>query len=331
MKRLLIIDSYTIDWLDRASKVAQQGDEWHLIILGVSDTWFKRKFAGQLSRLGLWQVINLSSFVGDATDKVKSFVVPLIAHLPEMQVGGITLARLLDSLRGTRWWFTEICEKSGWRTPFINRLYQLALIRAVASQENYDEAWLHSTTPYITSIFQRAPAFPKIIPLTQCSVSPFNVAWRYLCNAILIVAAMTVVRLVLFTTGWQAQYDDVKLFFFSIYPYWWTQAMERDATDRFFATMPEGISARFLVWLSHPREIWARRHGMIKVMHDKKMIPLQIFVRWHDVFRLFNPVYALKLWRVVSVIRQQKKFEFVGLDVSSLVCDELINSIVSRE
>jgi hypothetical protein len=331
MKRLVIIDRYTIDWLDRAREVARPGDEWYLVILCVSDAWFKRKFADQLSRLGYWEFVNLLPFVRAATEQVKSFVILLIACLPEMQVGGMTLARLLDSPRGTRWWFTEICEKSGWRTPFINCLYQLALIHMVIGQQIYDEVWLNLTTPYITSILQRVPFSTKILTLVQVLPPRLSVVRRYLLNAILVVGGMAIVRWILIVVRWRSQFGDSRLFFFSIYPYWWTRAMSREATDRFFSVIPNDMGARFLVWLSHPRQMWKWRHSMIEVMHDKKMIPLQMFVRWRDVFHLFNPLYILKLRRAMATLRRQKKFEFEGLDVSSLVCDEVTNSLVSRE
>ena len=72
-RRLIVIDQYNIDWLDRARSV-DDGDEWHLLVLRVSELVFMRRFGGQLAQLGNWRTITLAPHALEAHRLVGEFV-----------------------------------------------------------------------------------------------------------------------------------------------------------------------------------------------------------------------------------------------------------------
>jgi hypothetical protein len=334
-RRLLIFDQYDVRWLKRAMEVTAPGDEWDLLLLGLSDLWFRRRFGNRLARLGTWQMINLTILAPEAQKRVNGFMLDFISKIPNQDLGGQTLAQLLNAPEGNRWWYLETSEKSPFRTPLVGQLYRLALVRLSVEQSSCDEVWLALSEGPLMEAISGAENFPPVMRMIY--VPPVNrknkSLFHFWLEAAISVGSFLFVRLLLVLMRWPkpGSAADARLFFLSFYPYWWLNSFTDNATDRFFTVLPNDVPSRFVVWLSHPLTIWRHRRAAAKVAQTYGLIALQHFINLRDMFDLLSPDMFLRLWRFERRLSRHLHAEFAGFDISELVRTDITRSLCSAE
>lgn len=335
-RRLLVFDELDVKWLDRVLAVTAFGDEWHLLLLGHSQVWFRRRFREKLAQLGCWQMVDLEALASEANARVRDFVLAFVEHLPDQDLGGETLAELLSTREGNHWWYLEISEKSPWRGRWVDQLYRLALVRLAVEQNAYAEVWLAvSEVPLRDVLAQGADAFPPVVVLAVPPSS--SKSWRnypllaYGIRALWGMLQFWLNRLLLVLARGLATSCPAHSAFLiaSFYPFWWINPYSPETTERFFGAPLERPLTYFLVWLTRPYELWRQRWSVAEVVRTRKLIPLQCFVSFWAALRLLNPVWFARLWRFERDLRPYLKADFAGFEVSELVRAEVSRSLSS--
>lgn len=327
-RRLIVIDQYNIDWLDRACNV-NDGDEWHLLVLRVSELVFMRRFGSQLAPLGNWRIVTLASHSLEAHRLVGEFVLSCINELPDQDLAGETLAQGL----GKYWWYLPITEKSPFRPPLVSQLYQLSIFYLVLKQGSYDEVWSVVSDALLNDAISSAEGLPSLVKVAHVPYTAANPFARYWLNAARAFGAWLIVCVMLWMRGWGFNTAcDGGLALLTFFPYWWTQPFNPNAVERFFATLPSDADAFYLAWLTHPREFWRRWHEASAVMRFKRIVPLQLFVKLSDAARILimSKTFSFQ-WRYETRLRRWLKVRYLCFDVSNLIGEEVSLSLSSSE
>lgn len=327
-RRLIVIDQYNIDWLDRALTV-DRGGEWHLLVLKVSEVVFMQRFGNELARLGYWRTVALGPQAPEAHRLVGEFVLPFIAQLPDQDLGGETLAHAL----GKYWWYLPITEKSPFRPPLVGQIYELALFHLVATEGSYDEIWLAVSDALLCNAIASGEGLPLLVKITDAPFKTTSPFVRYWLNAVRAFGAWLFMRMTLWMRGWRfdGALDDA-FAILTFYPYWWTRPFGPNAAERFFAVPPDNANSFYLAWLTHPQEAWRRWHEAAATLRLKGIVPLQSFVRLGDALRiLVSPKTLLFQRRYEMRLRWRLKARFLRFDVSDLIREEVSRSLSSSE
>ena len=135
-------DTHDVGWVDAARRESQAEDRWDVLLLGVSEIWFQREHGQTIAALGGARLLDVAALAARANRDVSEFMVDLVHRLPSFEVGGTTLAALLQEQGRNLWWSLEISEKSSFRGALVERLYRLALLTAALRADRYDRLWL---------------------------------------------------------------------------------------------------------------------------------------------------------------------------------------------
>lgn len=334
-RRLLVLDQYDTGWLERAAAATAPGDEWRLLLLGLSDGLFRRQFGESLSRLTRWQMVNQADLADDAHLRVNEFVLNFVDRLPDVDLGGATLAQLLDAPEGSRWWYLETSEKSPFRGPLVENLYRLAMVRLAVERGGCDSLWLEvSETPLREAITSGAASLPPVeagaAPPSPRRRIPLLEYWRNAARAFL---GWVFIRFFMAIAGWPVLRPDerVERFFYSVYPYWWLKPFESGAADRFFQAAPGKTPSRFVVWLSQPLTLWRNRRAAAGVARANGLIALQQFVTLRDALSLLGPDMFVRQRQSEQRTGAHLRAAFCGFDVAPLVCADIVRSLCSYE
>lgn len=327
-RRLVVIDQYNIDWLDRALSV-DRGGEWHLLVLKVSEVVFMRRFGNQLAQLGNWRAVALAPHAPEAHKLVGEFVLSCIAGLPDQDPGGETLAQGL----GKYWWYLPITEKSPFRPPLVSQLYQLALFHLAAAQGNYDEIWLAMSDALLGNAIASGEGLPPLVNTARAPFKATNPFVLYWLNAVRAFGAWLFMRMTLWVRGWRLDGAlDGAFAILTFYPYWWTRPFGQNAVERFFAAPPDDADSFYLAWLTHPQEVWSRWREAAAALRLKGIVPLQSFVRLGDALRILVSPKTLSFQRRYETrLRRRLKARFLRFDVSELIREEVSRSLSSSE
>ena len=329
-QRLLILDHPELTWLDRARAATAPGDVWQVLVLRMNPQSFQRQCAPALAGLGTWTLVDTSALAQAAHDLVASFLVDYIARLPGQDLGGQTLAELLAEPGHNLWWYLETSEKNHLRSPLVGQLYQLALARLALTRHPGAEVWLDLHDRHLQKIL--AAACAPSASVTEVAAAPARHPWRsYWANALRACGVVLFQRLLIQLGRWSSPCASEAVFFFSFYPYWWIRPYRPDLVDRFFAHLPEGITAQYVAWLTDPREVWQQRRAVGAALRQRALVPLQQFVSLADALGLLSPRAFLQYWRFETRLRPHLQAQFAGFEVGELFGADLSRSLAGPE
>jgi len=338
VRRLLILDSLDISWLGPAASASASSDSWDLLPIGINGDVFNHRIGASLRELPSCAVVDLSHVTSKAHALVNGFVLELVGRLPGLDLGGETLAGLLDTPDGNHWWWVQTSEKNPIRDPLVGQLYRLALVRLIVESRTYDEIWLHlSEAPLRKAVIgsQRGAVQLRVLP---CRDRGPRRRWdrhpliRYWVHVWANLASFLAIRLLLLVARWpNPDTESGGVFFYTMYPYWWLDPFSEDATERFFSALPDDAPQQFAAWLLWPRLLWKNRQAVRGVVQSRRMIPLQDFVSMPEALSLLS---IRRFWKVVRFqwrMRRHLAVEFAGFEVGGLIADDVTRSLTGSE
>ena len=334
-RRLLIVDGYQSPAFDRLGEELEPSDTCDVLLLGLSVEWFQRRYAERLSSRARWRVIDPAPLADAACRWVSRFVVEFIPRLPHLDLGGTTLASLLDQPEGTDWWFMETSEKGPYRGPLIGQLYRLALVRLALDRAAYDEVWYCLSEAALVEVFNgESSVAPRWIEVpcaprssARLATRPLIRYWAQAARAAvgLIVARMACRPLSGFTPPAGAEFT------FTVFPAWWSDPWGTSPRDRFFSLQAATGRRGYLAWLTEPLILW--RHGpeIARAFVALGIVPLQGFARVRDLLSLFSPWRFRRVLTFEWRLRQRLCAEFAGFAIQALIGRDVSRSLSGAE
>lgn len=334
--RLVLCDAHDAAWIAEAVAAAPD-DQWDVLLVGVSSVAYRQRFARELGRLPRLTVLDPAAFAPAAHDAVSAFVLDLVFRLPDVMLGGRTLAQRLQQEDTNLWWSLKLTEKSSFRGPLVERLFRLALLNAALGTREYSELWLCVADDALVATATRGERVPKVRAFLRATRRTLtqrvaaNFAAAYWARALAAAAGLARTRAVMRLAGWRIPRPARgSLGLLTMYPYWWLRPYEEDAADRFFSAPPESRSPFYAAWLMFPGRLWAQRHAVARTFERKRIVPLQAFLGFGDALALLNPARFRRLAAVHSRLTEIRE-RFLRFDVSALVHDELRASLSDAE
>lgn len=328
--RKLIIADRAESILRRREQVADcDADRWDVLCLGFQ---MPPAAAGGLSAV---QAIDASIHAQKACALVRTFVLDLFDRLPDADLGGETLAGLLEHGGRNLWWYLEASEKSPFRDPLIHRLYHLALVRLVLEATPYEEVRLDVADASLAQAFRSglhglsahgqrpAPAGRK-----SRGWSPLRYGWSVLRLFLYYLGARGASAVV----GLPARNGgDLDAVFFTMYPQWWLSPWSGSASDRFFSAAPEGARTGFVAWMAQPLQLLRHRREVRQIAAAQRVIPLQAFLSPARAAGVLSPRLFLTVRRAARRFERLPDLTFAGFGVSSLVAECVGRSLCAPE
>lgn len=332
MKRLLVCDSYDLAWVKSAYSESLPRDSWHLLPLGISPASFQQRSANDLKGLPNWEVVGTRDIPDTARSLVKEFVLDSTRDLPYMDLGGATLAEMLQATEGNHWWWLQTSEKNPLRDPLVGQLYRVAMVRLVMETTAYDEVWLQVAEAPVRAAIRSATEPPTLRVLPTRDRKPKR--WwdtfpllRHWVHVGVTLANFLGVKIILALTRWPwPRALNGGLFFFTMYPYWWLRPAELTAQERFFSQLPHP-SNQYLTWLVWPLKIWSKRRGMADLIRTRRLVPLQRYLSVFDGLRILSPRLFGRTVRFQRHMRRHLEFDLLGCQVGPLIANDLARSL----
>jgi len=313
-------------------------DSWEILPIGINGEIFRQRAGDSLSGLPSWTIVNLSGKTDEIHALVSKFVLKLVSDLPDLDLGGQTLASLLDTPQGNHWWWVQTSEKNPTRDPLVGQLYRLAIVRSVTESSDYDEIWISLEETALRKVVIRSQETIGNLQVLPCTDQGPKWWWdrhpliRYWVHVTARLASFLAIRLLLFLVRWRsAAPTRGGVFFHTMYPYWWLDAFSEDATERFFSALPKNSPYQFAAWFVWPYRLWKNRTTAGRVVQSHRLIALQAFVTLQEAFRLLA---ISRFWRVVRFQRHMRKHvsvEFLSFQVGDLIGDDLARSLTGSE
>ncbi len=126
------LDERVFSGLDQTTAVT-------VLPLGVMPALYQSRLSESIRRLAV-TIFPVAEVADKAMARVRYFYPDFLRDRISQPVGnGPSLLELLSFDEGSQWWFTESAEKSPLRTPFINQLYNLAVIDEALSHGAWDK------------------------------------------------------------------------------------------------------------------------------------------------------------------------------------------------
>lgn len=337
MTRLVVCDSHDASWIGEAGEGAAAGDQWHVLVIGVSHVRYRAMFSVELAALGAVSVLDVASIAPDVHECVSRYVVALVHDLPGRDLGGATIGEMLASGEENLWWSLVISEKSSFRGRLIERLFRLALIDAVVARERYSDVWIRTSDPLLAAAVGSGRGVPPVEAVILAARPSLRVRLAsrfilaYWLRALAAAARVLVIRAIAFAARWPVVSPPrAGLALFTMYPYWWLRANTPSAADRFFSAPPESRRPYYVAWMTWPLRLWRDRAAVRRVIGERRIVPLQTRLRIADALAVLSPRRFAALARVdaaLALIREQ----FLRFDVSAMVREELRASLSNAE
>lgn len=334
-RRLLIVDCYDTTAFERLAQASAPEDRCDVLLLGLSADWFEWRHAARLPGSSRWQILDPGPFADEAWRLVAAFVVDFIPRLPRLDLGGTTLARLLDRPDGSDWWFMETSEKGPYRGPLVGQLYRLALIRLAVQRGVYDEVWHGVEEAALAALLKREGRGVQWNALAHSSRSdgPPLVDWpliRYWGQALRAAAWLVLARVVSRTIRAVPPPSGAELTF-TVFPAWWSGADTASPADRFFSLRGTARPQGYLAWLTEPRRLWRHRAHLRRAFRARGIVPLQQFLGLRDLVSVFSPAAYFRVRTFERRLRGLLRAEFAGFDIRTLIGREVSRSLSSHE
>ncbi|HMH50516.1 MAG TPA: hypothetical protein VK548_09815 [Candidatus Acidoferrum sp.] len=130
-----------VDHLDPAGIPSDRGPVT-ILPLGIVPSLYVAHLAEALTRASA-TVLPVEDVSERALEQLRGLYPAFLDEAVRQRIGaGPSLLTLLERDGTSAWWFTDACEKSPLRTPFLNRLYALLLVEGVLARRGFPRARL---------------------------------------------------------------------------------------------------------------------------------------------------------------------------------------------
>lgn len=328
MRRLVIVDSLTADWLPAAQAV-EGGGEWDVLVLRHGADSFRDAFSRELMELGRCRILAIDQFASSANDSVRQHVLEFIATLPDLDLDGVTPLQLL----GPGWWHLGITEKSPFRSLHIDRLYWIALSTGAIASHPYDEIWLATVdaalTDALANIRSQGGVVGKALNSTRRRRSKCGDYIRYWGWAGIHVFRALSARHAARRAGLPRRPVNMNQFCkFSMYPLFWRDPFGA-MKDRFFSD--EELDDTVVAWITDPRSVRRCSDAIAALPAGRRPIALQYWLRISDITHLIRPRRFLSRRELGERSRGRIPTHLLGVPVGSLWEDELQRGLMGPE
>jgi len=334
-RRLLIVDRYDAPALTEVVG-GRHGDGWDVLLLGPSGAWYRWRHASGPQADDRWRIVDPAPFAARASDLVGDFLVQFMVRLPDLDLGGQTLARLLESSDGNLWWYLEVAEKGPYRGPLVGQLYQLALARLVIAQTPYNSVRVSLADAALAEVFEAAQQSIAGLEIVKTASSRPPRWWdewplvRYWVHAASAALNLLLVKLLIAGTRAPEVGRDA-LVCFTFYPAWWARPFSAAPDDRFFSDLAGAGARAYLAWIGSPLALWRHRRRVRKTLVSRRFVVLQSYVRLREAIALLGWRGAARARRFERRMRQAIAARFAGFDVGLLIGREISQSLTSGE
>jgi hypothetical protein len=338
---LVVCDAHDVSWLSAARASAAPDGQWDVLVLRVSAAAFERRHGDELTTLPGVRILDVATLAAAANRRVSAFVIDLIGEMPARDVGGRSLADLLQERDQNLWWWLVLSEKSSFRGGLIERLYRIALVDEALRASTYQRLWLGLGDGVLADVLARGAGVAEVRRLDRddrddrdgaAMDRPRAFAMSYWVRAAAALGRFAAVRLAATSAGWRAPpLRPGGVAIFTLFPYWWIEPFGDRPVERFFSAPPSAPPAHYLAWVTWPATVWRRRRELRATLSRAPLVPLQRFVRWRDAVRLLSPGRFRRLRAASSAVRRHLKVRFGAYDVSALVAADASASMAHSE
>jgi hypothetical protein len=334
-RHLIVVDRYDARVL-RGLKNSGDAPGTDVLLLGLSPEWFAQRDDGRRQPDRGVRFVDCTPLAADAHRDVAAFVVDLVATLPHLPLEGSALDNLLRDRDDNLWWMLEISERSPFRGQLIRRLYELALLRLVATAQPYAKITCEITDTWLAAAIQTAAGLPNVTVTISAGPSVPR-TWRdhfvaSLCiHACSQVVSALAIRAIAFIARWpnpaSVSGEDAS---FSLFPRWWERPFESETQDRFLPETKAAGPYHYVVWMHGVRALWRHRNRVRAVVAEHRFVVLQRFIGLAGAASAISPGRLWRLWRAHQRARALR-VAFRGFEVGRLVAHDLAHSLSGGE
>ena len=255
-KNILVITDKTEGlWIN---KVNGKDNDCHfnILTLGINGEVNLYINKEKLFPVEFYKSIDIEPFAESCQEAVRKYIPPFITKFPQKEyLSGTNLLRLLDMGNFNIWWFTEMSEKGGLRTPFIKRLYYLGLIKTAISCHRYDEVWLELHDKALNGLLvSNREKMPVLIDILKhrssiSALKSFAFWKRLFYNNIYKALFGNYVRYMLLALSGilrRKKAPNDSLVFFSFFPLFWIKTSKYGFIENFYRSVPSQINKNSL-------------------------------------------------------------------------------------
>lgn len=352
-KVLIITDKIKCLWIDEAIKKDNRSNHYDILTLGVNSEVGLYVNKEKYDQIESFEFIDVSSYAEAAQKQIRKYIPSFIYEFPRKEFSpNQSVLKFLDMSKFNLWWFMEMSEKGALRTPFVNWMYYLELIRNAILKEDYQEVWLELEDKVILNLLERnrnkLPQL-KIITSLMTLKSQFAMAnrnkgdfspIRLLANTLGVQLRCFFRHLVLKIIGLNNKkiLQKGSLFFFSFFPYFWSKSSKYGIVENFFKSVPEKIRTwapiYYAVWLTlKPGELWRQQKNIRRDFKQKNIITLESYLGIKDFISIFilSIKYFVRVIKYRFILYGRIKEYYEGWDITNIVVAELNHSLVSPE
>jgi hypothetical protein len=328
-RSLLIVDDYQSPALARA----EHGAAADILLLGKSSEWFSQRYDTRTRPL---RFIDVGPFADRAHKAVAAFLVECIRRLPEQDLGGTTLAQLLDDPEASVWWYLEIVEKGPYRGPLVGQLYQVAIVDEAVRSGGYRVIHFSVRDAALAEVFRACAASrsdwmewparaPLPIPFAERHPAVMH-GVRCVAALVRLIAARAIASRLRPDRGGAPDWQHRPVVF-TMFPAWWKGIRTGQPSERFFEAPESGGVAGYLAWCTSLRALCRNVKPIREAFVRRDIRPLQSWSRCRDIS--FSGIR--RCFRFERRLRRHIRARLGPFDVSALMGAELSRSLASGE
>lgn len=311
--------------------------------LGIGERGYLRACAGLLTRAGA-AILDVSAFAAAARENVQRRYPSLIHELGRRPLDGG--GSMLDRLRlgdVNLWWMVETTEKSVFRSPLINALYQLELVALAVEGRAPARIVIDVGSPELrAAIVSRFPADgPQAVIVCrqpggalERTRLPFPLllaghrAYFFLTQLLQFIL-LRLARVPSFAA-------ETRTFLLASFPTTWSNAWTGARADRTYGSLRQMLDAArpagYLIYFQvSPIAMWRGRAALRAMMREVRGTPLLRACTLRDVLAILSPRLLWKLHSAFRAMRASRGWMVAGFDLHPLIVRELHLSLSGIE